>query len=197
MAMSADDYREQLSALLPQGLAWPRDPDTILQRTLGSFGAGLAKLDTYGDALLDEAWPRSSYGLLADWERVAGLPDECSVLGQTLESRRNAVAAKLAARGGQSPAYFIGIAAQYGHVDATITEFRARRYGRARNGQRFGGWGWQYVWQLNLPAQTVEQRNSGDPFGEYYQVWGDSQLECVINKLKPAHTRVFFTYGGV
>ncbi|TJZ78798.1 YmfQ family protein [Chitiniphilus eburneus] len=197
MAMTAEDYRQQLSALLPLGLAWPREPDSTLQRVLGAFGAGLAGVDSRSNELLRETYPPTSYELLADWERIAGLPDECSLLGsQTVQERRNAVAAKLAATGGQSRNYFINVAARYGHPNATITEYRARRYGHSRLGQRYGGWRWQFVWQLRLPVIPVVPRECGDPFGEPFQTWGDTQLECMINKLKPAHTWVLFSYGS-
>ena len=196
MAVTGEDYRQQLSSLLPLGLAWSRNPASTLQKLLGAFGACLATVHARCDDLIREAVAPDSHELLDDYEKQCGLPDECTVQGTlTLAERQNAVAAKLAARGGQSRAYFIGVAAAAGYPDATITEFQPRRYGRSRMGERYGGPGWQFTWQFNLPASQVLHRRSGQPGGEPYQVFGNAAFECTINKLKPAHTRVFFAYG--
>lgn len=194
--MNADDYLQQCRSLLPPGPAWELADASPVSVQLQALATSAAGLDARAADLLREADPRSTYELLADWERVCGLPDECSVVsGLTLADRRAAVLAKLTATGGQSRAYFIGIAKSMGYANATITEYSARRYGRARMGGRYGGNAWNYVWQLNLPAQLFRRRTSGAPFGERYRVGGDAQLECVINKLKPAHTLVQFKYG--
>ncbi|GAB7128783.1 YmfQ family protein [Silvimonas sp. JCM 19000] len=196
MAVTSEDYRQQLSSLLPLGVAWSRNPDSVLQQLLAAFGAGFAAVHGRVDDLLREVFPLNSHELLDDYERVCGLPDECTVQGAlTLAERQAAVATRLASTGGQSRAYFIGIAAAAGYSNATITEFRARRHGRARMGERYAGTDWQFVWQFNLPVSQVLHRRSGQPMGEPYQVFGNASFECTINKLKPAHTRVFFAYG--
>lgn len=195
MAVTGEDYRQQLSNLLPLGLAWSRNPDSVLQKLLGAFGACFAAVHGRCDDLMREAVAIDSYELLPDYETQCGLPDECTVQGSlTLVERQYAVAAKLAATGGQSRPYFIAIAAAAGYPNASITEFRPRRFGRARMGERYGGQGWQFVWQFNLPASQALHRRSGQPSGEPYQVFGNAAFECTINTLKPAHTRVFFAY---
>jgi uncharacterized protein YmfQ (DUF2313 family) len=48
--------------------------------------------------------PRSTTELIADWERIAGLPDPCAnVAPTTLEGRRAAVVARIIARGAGGP----------------------------------------------------------------------------------------------
>ncbi|XZG71736.1 YmfQ family protein [Chitinibacteraceae bacterium HSL-7] len=193
--MDADDYLQQCRALLPPGPAWEVGDGSPAGVQLLAVAGSAAGVDGQAADLLREADPRSTYQMLGDWERVCGLPDSCSVLsGLTLADRRAAVQAKLAATGGQSRAYFIGIAASMGYPGATITEFRARRHG-ARMGTGYGGLPWNHTWRLNLPAQQFRRRVSGSPFGERYQVGGDAHLECLIGKLKPAHTLVQFKYG--
>ncbi|AOY00092.1 YmfQ family protein [Jeongeupia sp. USM3] len=194
--MSAGQAADAIDALFPPGPAW-RSDGSLPQLYCQAWAEEVVRFCNRLSALLGECDPGTANELMPDWERVLGLPDECSVGAPSLEARRLAAAAKYTMTGGQSRGYFIGIAAQLGYPNATITEFHARRYGRARMGGRYGGWGWQFVWQLNLPASQVLPRKSGAPFGDRYQSWGDAQLECTINKLKPAHTRVFFSYGGV
>ncbi len=195
MGVSAELYRQQLAGLLPQGMAWPQDPASALQQLLGAFGATLATHDQAARTLVDDVFPAFTTKFINEWERVCGLPDACTVLGsQTLAERRASVVAKLGSSGGQSRAYFIGIAKAMGYPSATITEYQPRRMG-ARMGTPYAGIDWAHVWQLNLPAQKITQRVSGSPFGERYRVWGDAVLECTINQLKPAHTLVKFKYG--
>lgn len=195
MRLTQDDYFAQLRQLLPPGPAWGADDGTLLARELAVLAGSFATVHARAEDLLREASPDETTEMLPDWERVCALPDSCSVQSSmTLADRRAAVAGKLASVGGQSKAYFIGVARALGYPNATITEFRARRFGR-RMGEPYGGTDWQFLWQMNLPASQVTARRSGSPIGERYRVWGNAQLECVINKLKPAHTRVRFKYG--
>ncbi|KPC53036.1 YmfQ family protein [Amantichitinum ursilacus] len=195
--MDSTNYLHQAMALLPPGPAWPAETTGPLARQLAALADSFARVDAAARSVIDESTPANAYALLEDWEDALGLPDECSVQGsQTLSERRQAASAKYIATGGQRADYYIGIAQAYGYPNATVTEYSARSYGRARMGRRYGGWEWNYAWQLNLPAQQVLPRMGGAPFGEPYKVWGNAALECTINKLKPAHTRVFFVYGG-
>lgn len=91
---------------------------------------------------------------------------------------------------------FLALAEVMGYPNATITEFGARRYGRARMGEPYGGEDWENAWQLNLPTSLViERRHGRSAMGEPYRVWGDSQFECVMHKRKPAGSSLAFTYG--
>ena len=191
--MTAAQYRAQLQALLPQGAAWPRGGDAQLTALLDAMAAEMARLDARGDALVDEADPRTTYELLPDWERVAGLPSACTAgVAQTVAERRDALVGRLTERGGQSIAYFVALAAKLGYT-VTITAHRARRCGVAI-GTAFGGTDWQFVWDVNSALNTVRKRACGSPCGEAFGVWQNTTLECVINDDKPAHTVVRFVY---
>ncbi|WP_410498152.1 YmfQ family protein [Chitinibacter sp. S2-10] len=192
MRLTQSDYLQQLQQLMPPGPAWEGE---LIVRELDVLAKSFAAVHARSGDLLREASPYQTTEMLADWERVCALPDSCSVQSSmTMADRRAAVAGKLMAIGGQSAAYFIAIAKAMGYPDATITQYSARRCGR-RMGTPYGGVAWQFVWQMNLPASQVVARRSGSPMGERYRVWGNAQLECVINKLKPAHTLVRFKYA--
>lgn len=197
--MTAETYGQQLAQLLPPGTAWTQEPDSNLQRLLTALGASLARAHQRSDELFRETDPRQTYELLERWEAVLGLPDACSIEGsQTVRERVQAVVARLIASGGQSRAYFIALSAAFGYSDATVSEYQARRHGRARMGEHYGGEDWEEVWQLNLPAQQVLAREYGQAaYGERYRVWGDTRLECVVSRDKPAGSLVLFSYGGL
>ncbi len=195
MAMPAESYRDQLQALLPPGRAWPRAPESTLGRLLLAFAEALARLDARVDALLDEADPRTTLELLPDWERVAGLPDACAGPPETLQGRRAALVARLTAQGGQTPAFYVALAAALG-FEVTITEFRPFRAGQSSAGEPVLDEDWAYAWQVNAPATTVTEFRAGlSGAGEPLRVWGNQPLECAIARAAPVHTTVIFAYA--
>jgi len=189
------DYLSQFQALLPPGAAFSREPDADLTKLLTALADEFARVDQRATDLRDEADPYNTVEMLADWERVAGLPDACTGAMATIYARQLALVGKLSAVGGQSRAYFIGLAATLGY-EITITEYSARRHGDL-HGDLYGNTDWNFVWQVNAPATTINNRLYGRSYyGEPYRTWGYQQLECIIEALKPAHTRVIFSYGG-
>ncbi|MDF5865359.1 DUF2313 domain-containing protein [Pseudomonas aeruginosa] len=99
--------------------------------------------------------PETGYAL-DDWERVLSLPEPCTAnLALTRAQRVAAVLAKLAGVQGQRLQDYIDLATALGYPGATVDKFHARRYGRARHGERYGGDAWNCVFRLNLPALQV------------------------------------------
>jgi len=193
---TAAEYREQLKALLPPGQAFPRDPGTTLHDLLDGMSIELARLDVRASVLPQEVNPAAALELLPDWERVAGLPDKCSgVLEETLQGRRNALLTKLTSTGGQSPAYFIELAASLGYT-VTIEEFRPFRAGMSVAGDPLTNGPWVHTWLIRAPEASITEFRAGlSAAGERLRTWGNDTLECKINQLKPAHTIALFAYG--
>ena len=97
--------------------------------------------------------------------------------------------------GDQSRQYYIDVAARLGY-QITITEFDTFEAGD-HAGDLVNGENWRYAWRVNAPEVTITEfiaggSSAGDPLRD----WGNEQLECVINRLKPAHTLAQFAYGG-
>lgn len=197
MDVSASDYGRQLSQLLPPGEAWSNDPDSNLQKLLLAYGHSFSRAHQRADDLYRETSPSETFETLERWEHALGLPDSCSVQGAlTVQERIGAVLSKLLSQGGMSRADFIRQAAVMGYPNATITEFCARRHGRARMGELYGAEDWEDAWQFNLPATLiVERRHGRSAMGERYRVWGDAEFECVMHKRKPGGSILFFSYG--
>lgn len=193
---TAADYLEQLKSLLPPGQAFPREAGTTLHDLLDGMSIELARVDSRGEALPIEANPSSTNELLVDWERVAGLPDKCSgVLEETLQGRKSALLTKLASTGGQSPGYFIDLAASLGYT-VTIEEFRPFRVGRSHVGDALTNGDWIFTWVIRAPEVTITSFRVGQSaVGERLRTWGNDTIECKINQLKPAHTIALFAYG--
>lgn len=195
MSYTKDQYREQLRALLPPGRALPAERGSTLDGLLDAMAEELARVSARMDRLPIEAVPNTTSELLPDWERVAGLPDNCSgQLANTLQGRRADLVTKLTSLGGQSRAYFIGLAAQLGFT-VTIDEFRPFRAGTSRAGEAITNGDWVFTWRVNGPPVPVIRFRAGQSAaGEPLASWGNGPLECRFNQLKPAHTNVIFAY---
>lgn len=195
MALSAGDYAGQLDALLPPGPAWDADLEPFHGDVLGALGGGLSRVHGRADDLLVETDPRTTYELLGRWERVLGLPDECTLPGASLAERRAAVVAKFLSLGGMSRGYYLALAASLGYPGATITEFRPFTCESAcDDGLDPAPWG--SVWVLNLPGSDRRREMTCESdCDEALATWGDTQVECVVSKQAPAHTILHFAYG--
>jgi uncharacterized protein YmfQ (DUF2313 family) len=195
MALTSADYLQQLQALLPPGPAWPQDDAAALTRLLSSLSMELARVDGRALQLLEEADPRTVAELFSDWERVAGLPDICAAAfggDQTVAQRRAALVGRLTTLGGQSAAYFIGLAAALGYA-ITITEFTEHCVNDDVNHPLYSV-AWNFAWQVNAALNTITELTVESTVDEPLGAWGNSLLECVINRLTPAHTTVLFAY---
>lgn len=199
MVMKAGAYLTQLQALLPPGAAWPRDAAATLTRLLAALAEELARVDARADDAVNESDPRSTLELLADWERVCGLPDACSAeLATTLQERRAAVVAKLTGLGGTSKAYFLALATAMGYT-VEIDEFRPFIPGLSRCGDRLNsGHAVRYQWRVRVtgPRYTPFRAGAsqcGDLLGKIVRA---DDLECKLKRLKPAHTNLIVSYEG-
>jgi uncharacterized protein YmfQ (DUF2313 family) len=182
-----------LQNLLPRGAAWTRERTSRLTQLLQGMAEELARIDTRGDALVNEALPDTTLELLDGWETVAGLPGECTGPLETVSLRRDALIMRLTAVGGQSRQYFIDLAETLG-FEITIDEFRPFRVGSVAGDLLTNG-DWIYSWRVNAPETTVREFTAGCFAGEPLATWGNALLECAISRVKPAHTILIFGYG--
>ncbi|MBC3491891.1 YmfQ family protein [Pseudomonas taiwanensis] len=193
---TAAQYKQQLRALLPLGPAW--DPELVPEVDLVLEGVAqeFARVEARAVAALNEMDPGMVSELVPDWEAIMNLPDPCLGANPAFEDRRLAVRQRLVAVGGQSIAYFVGLAVGQGYPDATVTEHRAPRFGRARFGvAHFGTWQAQFMWTLSTGGRQREGRRFGVSYwGERFGANPGSAIECVIRRSAPAHTVVRINY---
>lgn len=222
----AEAFAHALMAKLPLGEIWPRAAGTWIVRTMRALAGVVERwAQRVGRFLLWEAFPPTSFDLLPDWERVLGLPEPCLKAAQTLEERRQAVLEKLRRRpGGQSRAYYTAIARRLGyHVDEpsphavpleapfeagridqiTIQEFRPFMFGVSSLGDptwAFAPPRMRYVWIVSVPGIRLSWfRFGSSSLGQdpHLEINRAEDLECILQKYKPAHTRLFFNYENI
>jgi len=218
----ADAYLHAIMAKLPRGEVWPRDPDSTLVRTMrGLVGIVARWANDVGTFLISEAFPPSSSPalLLGDWERVLGLPEPClPVTDLTLAERQLQVREKLARRPGrQDRYYFRELAVTLGYGDITITEHIpaqcaitqcGAQISTEADGQlivRGAGCGTpmiRYVWTITVTGPRLTWFAVGAAGGRagqdpHLKIRRAADLECLFEKLKPAHTKLVFDYTGI
>lgn len=197
MAVINDSYTQLLLSLSPSGLAWPRDPSTRLVKNLSAYADSLARIHRQATNLIEELDPRTTNHLLPEWERCYGLPNSCSPSSQVVVDRLTNLLFLFQGRFGQSVEFFIDLARHLGIV-GTITEFECFRCGFSQLG----------IDELNsIEALFTWVFHSANVGGFIYFTCGESELgepllsfkthtelECIFNLLKPAHTQVIFSY---
>lgn len=196
MAVSAEQYAQQLANLLPPGAALAADPGSELAELLTRLGVFLAKAHTRAEHLLEEASPWHTLELLPDWEASLGLPDSCSVGTPTLDERRAALSAKLTDAGGARIARFVQIAAALGYPGASTQRFAAHTCELSCEAPLYSE-DWRFSWQMNVPA-TANARESTCESGveDPLRVWGSAQLSCILVRECPQPSTVLISYGA-
>jgi uncharacterized protein YmfQ (DUF2313 family) len=148
------------------------------------FSDELARVDARSDDLLREWDPSTSVATLEDWERILGLPEPGQTLSAIVGERQLDVANKYVWQGGATPAYFVSVAARLGFV-ATVARTATHT------------WTMTVTLSANSASFTVrvsEFRAGSARAGDRVANRDVSDLERVINRLKPAHTVALFVY---
>ena len=208
-------YKEMLIDLLPPGKLWDTKNQPELDRLLATTAIEFCRVDDRAEDALREIDPRATFELLEDWERLLGLPDECTPDGPSLDERREQILAKYTNVGGISAAFYEALILQLGFV-ATVTNPVPFEVGKSRVGDALTNdfevpflvgtnavgdslfnVGWLYYFNVDLPATAVtffEVGNStvGEPLADF----SNPLIECTIRRLKPAHTGVTFTFSS-
>jgi uncharacterized protein YmfQ (DUF2313 family) len=218
---SDTDYATALTSLLPQGSAWPTEPGTVLQNLLlglcGIWGQSAANpgpsVDgSAADLLGIETDPRYTTQMLPDWEQAFGLPDSCLAEPLTIADRRTALVARVTMLGAQDPQFMVATAANIGY-QIEVLEHSPFMCGISQVGDTTGlsGVSSNFRWEIGptsmrqwwtvlvlQPRLSWFRCGSGqcgiDPMlivGIY------TDLECLLTRIKPAHSALQFDYSGV
>ncbi len=182
------DYQQKLLDLLPP-VAYDVAAEAV-QREMAFDAAALTTADRQSQRVTDALHPATAGTLLLDYERVYGL----DYRGKTVQQRTADVLAKINATGGLSRRYFIELAAAHG-VEIAIEEPQPFRAGVSRAGDKLWNSDAIYIWLVNVLAGDMKSHyfRAGDSAaGEPLVLFYEGSLETLFNRLKPAHTNVFF-----
>lgn len=192
----SEQYQEIILSLFPEGFAWPRQKDTALRKLINAFAAEAERVDQRTKVLITESDPRTTNEKFSEWENIAGLPDPCLSSAPTAEQSRKQLVQKITSIGNQSKQYFIDVAAVFGY-EITIDEINPFICGSSECGDSLnGGTESYFYWRVNVTGTitsffTCGESEAGEALGSFV---GANDLECILNRLKPAHTQIIFSY---
>lgn len=202
-------YAEALAALLPTGLAWPRERTSVLRRVVEGLAGIWGYVDGRAADLLErETDPRRTIDLLPEWETAFGLPDPCLTPTTRIDRRRKLLLQRMTLLGGQSREFFISVARDLGYT-IDIREYAPFMCGVSRCGIRYDDTGLYYRWQLGPPEnrfywrvrvhnpmltwfRTGAGRTGIDPL---LDIGYAEDLECILDRIKPGHTDIIYDYS--
>ena len=202
MAATSLKYKKLLRKLLPTGWAWQAKSitDSDLKNLIDSLATEPCRVENAAFEFINDVYPDTTVDLLEDWERVLNLPDECDpATGQTITERQTRVVQVLTTRGGQNADFFITLAGQFG-FDVSLIDivdhvpFRA---GQARAGDALTNGDWIFAFTVIAPlslAATKFFRASEGRAGDRLLDASNPTLQCLLQKHKPAHTIVLFSF---
>lgn len=188
-----DRFLQALAYLLPQGFAWPRDPDSTLMRVLRAVAGAFDELHQFIEQTVREWQPASTVTRLAEWEEATGLPDACFGADQDVATRRKLLLMRL--RGvplpledssPAAPAVIEALCLDVGYV-ATVAYNKPLRCGH-RVGRRLGRLDGELYVTVTLPGSRMRM---GDPVGSRL-ISGPTahELKCLLERMLPARYRL-------
>jgi uncharacterized protein YmfQ (DUF2313 family) len=187
------DYTGLLHRLLPRGWLWVRDGLTKFGALLDALGDELARVHNRALDMIEECDPQTATETLDAWERICGLPIPVGTAPVTDADRRTAIVAHLRTRGGCSPDYFEGVAAEHG-ITVTVED---RLHDAALHPDYSPAWA--HYWIADCDASVVRRLRCGDrcshPLVDYSDP--DGLVLCYLfERYKPAHTKCIYNYEG-
>lgn len=167
-----------------------------VRQEMATVAAALDEAAVSAETLRAEHQPSTAALALGDWERNYNLPDACvGGSGATLEARRASLVERILGRGDLSIGSYLAIAESLGYPGCTITEFGMMTCQDACD-TSVADDGFIGYWRLNVPAATaIVVASCASPSDAALRAWGNTQLECMIKRRKPAHTVALFGYA--
>lgn len=185
---------DALIACLPPRAYDPSAPE--VQRAAAATATVIDDAIQSAAGLRIEHQPDLAARALPDWERNYNLPDTCiGGADAPIDARRLNLLERIRGKGDLSRAFMIDQAEALGYPGCSITESGPMTCmepcDSPVNGVEFIG-----VWRLNVPVATaIRVMTCLDPCDSALRSWGNTQLECVINRRKPGGTVAIFGYA--
>jgi uncharacterized protein YmfQ (DUF2313 family) len=178
----ANPWRKVVQRLLPPGPLWDLETQPGLAAAADAMTSQANSVNNAVRLFVLQVFPWTVTYMLDAWVAELDLPWPCAELPTTDDEKRALIGARLAAQGGQSPAYLVSVAAAFG-IPITIVEWpfgRPFRTGLSRCGDRLGTEAQLHMFEVQAPASTGTDDRA--------------RLECLINAFRPAHTEPIYSY---
>jgi uncharacterized protein YmfQ (DUF2313 family) len=171
-----DSYVIPLLQLLPPGPIWRYEDGDEFYSLLQALSYALLRVESRGEDLVEEFDPRTTFELLADWERVLDLPGDNPSPASTLAERRAAVHAKLLGHGDPTVSFYEGVADGLGYGATVAHKLYSPFVPGSRAGDPLTNSEWAHSWNLLAHSST-----------------NDDGLRWTIERTVPSHTKINYS----
>jgi uncharacterized protein YmfQ (DUF2313 family) len=193
---SVQEQAATLAKFLPEGKVWraKNEKESNLYKLLLGFGGELLRVHQSIDELMCNYLISESAQFLPEWEKMVGIPDSCFKGTGTDEERVRDVLIKLASLNVITEADWEALCALYGVSNCFI-----------RNGIFYHTWDWvwPHIWfpnervaRFHLVIRLPESFKPSTWPWTWDHPWGrdSTVLQCIMQKIKPADTKLIFIY---
>lgn len=189
---SKDDFHSLVESLFPKGLLFDFSGTSFFNKLISGISFVLLYVWELVRSMMNAMDPFHTENF-DDWETELGLP---KVGVQTLndESRRREIYRVGFASGGCSVNFFKKI--------LNIIEVNAKIYEFWYNPEKFSGINFgdddpNFYWMIEIDAGDDRWFvcTCNDNCNDYLQYWWDSRVENLFDTIKPAHTKIVYSYN--
>lgn len=210
-AAKLEKYLQLFINFLPKGRFWQPSGQPVFLKFLRSSAQEFCRVDDRVKQMISEVDPNKPLETLDQWEGMLGIPDECTPKSQILGIRRNQIVQKLTNTGGLSKTFYEFIGKQLG-FDIKVENHLNFVAGRARAGDSLTNYfnrhfvagslagsrlteiGWRFYFNVEMPVTASGHFVAGSVAGTPIRTFANPLIECTMQKLKPAHSGVTFTF---
>lgn len=203
MAVRAEDYVQQIKALLPYGLAWNReDVASSFALMIECWAAEFARIDARVNQLLEEVDPRFCSETFEEWLIQWGVPDPCLELwgamtaaGLVPDVLRKALVQKVSEPGGNTLGFFLRLANSYGYDIAIFDKsqsFNVLSYITDPLETKVKPH--HFVVLVSRGGGSIVWHKTTGTADEPIAWWGDKVVECLLRRYCPAHAEIEIGY---
>lgn len=198
--MDKQDYTDLFKKLLPKGPAWSKSDEGTMDGIAKAVGSFFFYVHERLEKALNEMHPETCNETLLDWEKDLGLPETCihgtHAKGQTVSDRVQEVIAKINRSFSPTIENFVKLAKYLGY-DIKIITTPPAICGIAMCGDRLGGARSESYYMISITDSTrIKYARAGSACcGDHLcTITYATDLECLLNRIKQAHTIFTFNY---
>lgn len=186
-----EDQADALADYMPNGRLFEAKKinDSNYRQLLRGIGGELFTSEGYLISLDQEYLPDQTVLFIEEWESALGIPDDCFSTSGTIDERRKNILVKLSSLGVQTAQDFIDLALFFGKIVeiSSLTEEAFPPFDIPFNPTSFPDA------RFIIVVTGEDLLSAVPPYDVPFDlIVGESILECIFKKLKPANCGILF-----
>ena len=181
---------------MPEGLIWEAKQKlgSNFRNLLAGLCVEIARLEDKQNEIYDEMLPSQTDALISEWEALAGIPDECFPIANTIEERRENLVLKLTASMNGTKEDFENLAAVLGITVIVMDATSENTF----------PWSWPHIFYgseedaaFTMVVKFIGVQSPSTFPWSWPHIFGTDTtlpIRCLFNKLRPANVKIVYQY---